>query len=106
MRSAGYLLLQSRFLSRDELVETFVRESERDFVGEIMLETSGERARAFEFLDRMAKADGDYSEIERACVIALVKRVETMRKKALAERYPRAAEFDIRGSNRWSLPKK
>ena len=97
VRSAGYLLLQSRFLGKDELVATFVREVEKDFVGEIVLETSAERTRAFEILDRMAMADGDYSEIERAAIAALVKKVKAARAKLLDERYPHAAKFDRRG---------
>ena len=41
----------------------------------------------------MAMADGDYSEIERDCIVALVKKVRSVREKALAERYPRGAKF-------------
>ena len=94
LRSAGYLLLQSHFLGHDELVAAFVREAERDFVGEVVLETSAGRIRAFDFLDRMAMADGDYSEIERDCIVALVKKVRAEREKALAERYPQGAKFN------------
>ena len=72
----------------------FVKEAEKDFVGEVILETSEERIRAFDFLDRMAMADGDYSEIERDCIVALVKKVKSAREKALAERYPQGAKFD------------
>ena len=94
LRSAGYLLLQSHFLGHDELVAAFVKESEKDFVGEVILETAEERIRAFDFLDRMAMADGEYSEIERDCIVALVKKVKAAREKALAERYPQGAKFD------------
>lgn len=94
LRSAGYLLLQSHFLMPDELAAAFVKEAEKDFVGEVVLETSAERTRAFEYLERMARADGVYSGIERACIASLVKRVKEEREKALAERYPRAAKFD------------
>ena len=94
VRSAGYLLLQSRLLDREGLVAAFVAEAEKDFVGEVVLETSAERTRAFDFLDRMAMADGDYSEIERACIGALVRSVRTAREKMLAERYPQGAKFD------------
>ena len=94
LRSAGYLLLQSHFLGHDELVAAFVKEAEKDFVGEVILETSEERIRAFDFLDRMAMADGEYSEIERDCIVALVKKVRAAREKALAERYPQGAKFD------------
>ena len=94
LRSAGYLLLQSHFLGHDELVAAFVKEAEKDFVGEVVLETAEERIRAFDFLDRMAMADGEYSEIERDCIVALVKKVKAAREKALAERYPQGAKFD------------
>ena len=94
LRSAGYLLLQSHFLGHDELVAAFVKEAEKDFVGEVILETAEDRVRAFDFLDRMAMADGEYSEIERDCIVALVKKVKAAREKALAERYPQGAKFD------------
>ena len=94
LRSAGYLLLQSHFLGHDGLVAAFVEEAEKDFVGEVILETAAERVRAFDFLDRMAMADGEYSEIERDCIVALVKKVKAAREKALAERYPQGAKFD------------
>ena len=94
IRSAGYLLLQSRFLGHDELVAAFVAEAEKDFVGEVVQETAAARIRAFDFLDRIAMADGDYSEIERDSIVALVKRVRTVREKMLAERYPQGAKFD------------
>ena len=94
LRSAGYLLLQSHFLGHDELVAAFVKEAEKDFVGEVILETAEERIRAFDFLDRMAMADGEYSEIERDCIVALVKKVKAAREKALAERYPQGSKFD------------
>ena len=94
LRSAGYLLLQSRFLGHDELIAAFVKEAEKDFVGEVILETAEERIRAFDFLDRMAMADGGYSEIERDCIVALVKKVKAVREKVLAERYPQGAKFD------------
>ena len=94
LRSAGYLLIQSRFLGQDELAAAFVKEAERDFVGTVILETQEERVRAFELLDRMAMADGDYSAIEHACIAALAQKVKTARDEAIAERYSRAAMFD------------
>ena len=94
LRSAGYLLIQSRFLGTEELAAVFVKEAEKDFVGEVVLETREERVRAFELLDRMAMADGDYSEVEHACIAALAQRVKDARDAAIAERYPRAARFD------------
>ena len=93
LRSAGYLLIQSRFLGPAELAEVFVKEAEKDFVETVVLETKEERTRAFELLDRMAMADGDYSEIERACIAALALKVKTARDQAIAERYSRAAAF-------------
>ena len=94
LRSAGYLLLQSRFLERDELVAAFVEEAERDFVGELALALAADRMRSFELLERMASADGDYSEIERASITALSQKVKATREKMLDERYPHAAKFD------------
>ena len=94
VRSAGYLLLQSRFLDHEDLVAAFVAEAEKDFVGEVVQGTAAERIRAFDHLDRMAMVDGDYSEIERDSIVALVKKVRAVREKALAERYPQGAKFD------------
>ena len=93
LRSAGYLLLQARFLDQDELVALFVREAEADFVGTVAQETSGGRTRAFNLLERMAQADGEYSEVERACIKGLTQAVKAAREKAIAARYPRAAQF-------------
>lgn len=96
LRSAGYLLLQSRFLGTDELAAAFVEEAEKDFVGEVILETKEERARAFASLEQMAKADGDYSEVERACISALMLKVKAAWEQAVAERYSRAMSFEQR----------
>ena len=94
LRSAGYLLLQSRFLEREDLVAAFVKEAEKDFVGELSLALAADRTRAFELLERMASADGDYSEIERASITTLSQKVKATREKMLDERYPHAAKFD------------
>ena len=94
LRSTGYLLIQARFLGPGEIVALFVKEAEKDFVGTVVLETAAERTRAFELLEQMAMADGDYSQVERACISALAKKVMAERNRALAERYPRAAKFD------------
>ena len=94
IRSAGYLLIQSRFLGQDELAAAFVKEAERDFVGTVVLETKEERARAFELLEQIAMADGDYSAVERASIAALAQKVKSARDQAIAERYSRAARFD------------
>lgn len=90
LRSAGYLLIQARFLDRAGLVEAFVKEAEQSFTGEVAQEISKERERAFASLEAMAKADGDYSDIERDCISALVKRVKVVRDQVIAARYPRA----------------
>ena len=94
LRSAGYLLIQSRFLGADELAAAFVKEAEKDFVGTVILETKDERTRAFELLERMAMADGDYSAVERASIAALAQKVKSALDEAIAARYPRAARFD------------
>ena len=94
LRSAGYLLIQSRFLGPDELAAAFVKEAEKDFVGTVILKTKEERSRAFELLERMAMADGDYSAVERASIAALAQKVKSASDQAIAERYSRAARFD------------
>ena len=94
LRSAGYLLIQARFLGKEDLAALFVKEAEKDFVGTVILETKEERVRAFELLDRMAMADGDYSAVEHACIAALAQKVKTVWDTTIAERYPRAAKFD------------
>ena len=94
LRSAGYLLIQSRFLGIEELAEVFVKEAENDFVESIILETKEGRTHAFELLEQMAKADGDYSDAERAAITALMQKVKAARDQALAERYSRAVIFE------------
>lgn len=94
LRSAGYLLIQSRFFGQDELAAAFVKEAEKDFVGTVVLETTEERTRAFELLERMAMADGDYSAVERASIAALAQKVKSARDEAIVARYSRAARFD------------
>lgn len=93
VRSAGYLLLQSRFLPKEELVAAFVKEAEIDFVGKFILTTDEEREHAFAFMERMAKSDGDYSEIEQACLTALFDAVKAAREQHLAERYSRSSIY-------------
>lgn len=93
VRSAGYLLLQSRFLAKDELIAAFVKEAEVDFVGKFILTSDDERERAFAFLERMAKSDGDFSEIERAAIASLFAAVKTAREQHLAERYSRGSIY-------------
>lgn len=90
LRSAGYLLLQSRFLAPDKLVALFVSEAREDFVDSLVLETREEREKALAFLEQMAQADGEYSQIERASLEALTAAVKEAHDLALAARYPRA----------------
>ena len=94
LRSAGYLLLQAHFLRQDELVAAFVEEAKGDFVDELALETREERDRAFAFLERMAQADGDFSEVERASIAALLEAVRAARDQMISLRYSRAATYD------------
>ena len=93
VHSAGYLLLQSRFLDPDDLVKAFVKEAEAGFVSEVRMGEKAEREDAFLCLEKMASADGDYSPVERACIAALVQRVKEARDQMIAERYPRARLF-------------
>ena len=90
LRSTGYIFMQARFLPAEKLVSVFVSEAEKFFVGEVKMEPTVERKRAFEWLESMARTDGDYSEVERQCITALAKRVQEAREQAIAERYPRA----------------
>ena len=94
LRSAGYLLIQSRFLGPDELAAAFVKEAEKDFVGTVVLEAKEERSRAFELLEQIAMADGDYSPVERASIAALAQKVKAERDQAIASRYSRATRFE------------
>jgi len=90
LHSAGYLFLQSKIVSTEELVKEFVRECEADFAAEISVGVTTERDYAFKCLEEMAAADGDYSEIERASITALSEKVKALRLAAMQERYPRA----------------
>ena len=76
LRSAGYLLVLSRFRSRDELIAAFVREAYAPFVVPIAKEADEERRCAIGCLERMALSDGLFSPIERDCIVALSKEVE------------------------------
>lgn len=93
LRSAGYLFLQSKFLSQEDLIAAFVKESEVDFVDELVSETTEERKHAFEFLERMAQSDGEFSVIEREAIAALIKTVRKAREKALADRFSRSSIY-------------
>lgn len=88
LRSTGYLLIQSKLLSRAELVALFVREAEVSFVGEVSTEISEDRQHAFEILAEMAAADGDFSEVEQQAIAALKKAVEDCRREIVKSLYP------------------
>lgn len=75
LHGAGYLALQAKFLTKDELAVEFVREVEQDFVKELLAEKPVKWTKVFDCLNDMATVDGVYSEKERACINALVKRV-------------------------------
>ena len=76
LRSAGYLLVLTRFLDHDALVAAFVREAEKPFTVPVARESTEDRTCAVGCLVRLAEADGDFSKIERDCIDALAKRVE------------------------------
>ena len=91
LRSAGYMALQTKLLSHDELVDEFVRESESDFVETTVFETKRDRDHAIAQLESMASADGEYSGIERDCIEALANRVRNAWEHTVTARYSRAA---------------
>lgn len=92
LRSTGYLLVQSKVLSGDELVALFVREATDLFVGEVSVEVTAERQRAFDFLSEMASADGDFSEIERRAIDALKESVKECRGRMISSLCSRAVK--------------
>ena len=90
LHGAGYLMLQGRFLSRNELIAAFVEEAEGDFVELLSVGEDGERESAFDLLRRMAQADGELSEIECDCLAALRRRITSERDRIQQDRYPNA----------------
>lgn len=89
LRSTGYLLIQSKILSGEDLVALFVREAEHAFVGEVSAEVSAERQHAFDILAEMAAADGDFSAVERQAIDALKKSVADYRQRLVSSLYSR-----------------
>ena len=90
LHGAGYLILLSRFLTRDELIAAFVEEAEGDFV-EMLASGSNDAVKsAFDLLQTMAQADGTFSEMEGDCLVALVKRVSSARTRVFTDRFPHA----------------
>lgn len=88
LHSAGYLCLMSHFLSGKELVKEFMKESEKEFVCLVALESADVRDCAFTAIEAMASADGHYSAIERDCVAALAQRVIEVRNDAARVGHP------------------
>ena len=100
LRGTGYLLIQSRILGQDELIALFVSEAEKQFVKELSMEIGAERERAFDFLEEMAKADGDFSETERKAIDALSARVNERREEIISMMYPRAKPYVLRNETK------
>ena len=88
LHGAGYLILLSRFLTRDERIAAFVEEAEGDFVEMLATGTDKEVRAAFGLLESMAQADGTFSEMEGDCLAALVKRVSSEHTRTYADRFP------------------
>ena len=88
LHGAGYLILLSRFLTRDELIAAFVEEAEGDFVEALATGSNDEVKSAFDLLQTMAQADGAFTDLEGDCLVALVKRVSSERTRIYMDRYP------------------
>ena len=88
LHGAGYLVLQSQLLSRDDLIEAFADEAGTDFAGEMAVGSDDERRAAFSLLKRMAHADGAFSDLERDCIRALERRIAEERHRVHMHRYP------------------
>ena len=88
LHGAGYLILQRRFLTRDEMVTAFVEEAEGDFVESLSVGTTNEVKAAFGLLQSMAQADGTFSDLEGDCLTALVKRVSSEHTRTYMDRFP------------------
>lgn len=92
LRSAGYLLVQSKILPEDELIALFVREATDSFVEEVSAEVSEDRRHAFDVLAEMAAADGDISDVESRAIKALEASVKKRREEIIEMLYPRAVK--------------
>ena len=71
LRSAGYIELQAKRLGAKALVDVFVREAEDALPGDFLSDDLVRMRRAFVIWIAMAMADGDYSPVERQCILAL-----------------------------------
>ena len=83
VKGMAYIGFLSEMLEPEDLVREFVHE-----VGK------GLGADGIAVLERMAAADGDYSDIERVCISALTQKAKEACNQAIAERYSRAAMFN------------
>lgn len=91
MRSAGYLLLLSKRVSCEKLVEAFVREAKAALPeGFVDFELPDVR-RAFALWIAMGMGDGDYSEREKVCIEALRQNFATMKVERADAEAARAA---------------
>jgi len=93
LRSAGKLLILSKVLKEDELVDAFVNEAECGFVEELSLGLVAERESAFACLESLAAADGARSRVESRCIAALKERVTRAHDEAIRIKYSRATVF-------------
>ena len=76
LTSAGYLAMQALLMTKDELVAEFIRLVDADFIQRVTKESHEIRKNAFKCLKAVAEADGDYSDIEKACIGELVRIVK------------------------------
>lgn len=75
VRGAAYIGLRSEMIPRERLVGEFVREAGDVFADAAAKASRPRRECAMASLVALAKADGVYSDVERACVAALAKRI-------------------------------
>ncbi len=74
VRSASYLGFLSGEITREEMAAEFVREAGPAFAASMQHVSEECRRRVFATLKRMAEADGDYSAVERLCILTLLDR--------------------------------
>ena len=68
--------MQALLMTKDELVAEFIRLADVDFIQRITKESHEVRKGAFKCLKTIAASDGDYSDIEKACIGELVRIVK------------------------------
>lgn len=79
MRSAGYLLLLSKRVPCEKLVDAFVREAKSALPDGFADFELADVRRAFALWIAMGMGDGDYSACEKACIEALRQNFATMK---------------------------